>query len=91
VFNIAPCTVATARVIITILSRHILTSLLHSALNTKALHIFIGGDFGVYVVALKNQSQRHRQNKKRNCAYGDEYYGQSASHINRFARQNYNF
>ena len=63
-FDIAPCAVSATRVVIAILGGHILARLLYSALYSKALHILICGDFGVDMVSLKNQRQRHCQYKK---------------------------
>ena len=40
-FNITPCAVSAARVIIAIFGRHILTSFLHRTLDTEALHILV--------------------------------------------------
>ena len=73
-FNITPCAVSAARVIIAIFGRHILTSFLHRTLNTEALHILVGRYLGVDMVPLKNQRQRHRQHEECDCAYRHQYY-----------------
>ena len=73
-FNIAPCAISTARIIIAILGSHIFASLLYCTLNPESLHIFIGRYLGIDMMPLKNQSQRHRQHKESDSAYGNQNY-----------------
>ena len=68
-FNITPCTIATARVIIAIFGCHILTGFLHRTLYTESLHILVSRDFGVDMMPLKYQRQRHCQYKKCHCTH----------------------
>ena len=80
-FNIAPCAVSAARAIIAIFGCHILTSLLHRTLDTEALHILVGRDLGVDMMALENQRQRHSQHKEADCAHRYQNYRYYTTHI----------
>lgn len=59
---------ATNIIVIAVVQAHILTGLLHCALDTHLLHIGVGRYFGLNVVALEYVCQRHSQHK-------EGYYG----------------
>ena len=81
-FNITSGTVAATRiwVILAILGSYSLASLLHGALNTHSLHMFIRRDLGIDVMTLKNQSQRHRQHEKTNHSDRYQHHKQNCTH-----------
>jgi len=45
-------------------SRHLFAGLLNGAFDTQFAHVFVGGNFGVDVVSLENQGERHGQDEK---------------------------
>ena len=61
--NIARRAVAVATQIGAVCTR-ILARLLHGALDAQALHILVGGNLRVNIVALKNLRQRHSQEEE---------------------------
>lgn len=52
--------------------------LLNSTSDTTLLHMFVGGDFGIDIVALNHQGKRHSNYKKRDQHNGQKYYYKSA-------------
>ena len=62
--DIAGRTVAVATHILAVGIGHILAGLLHGTLDSALLHVAVGRDLRLDVVALENQGQRHPQNKQ---------------------------
>ena len=79
-FNITPCAVSAARVIITIFGRHILASLLHRTLDAELLHILVCRYFRINMMSLENQSQGHCYDKEGYGPYCHTDYYQYIAH-----------
>ena len=45
-------------------SSSLFAGLLNGAFDTQFAHVFVGGNFGVDVVSLENQGERHGQDEK---------------------------
>ena len=65
-FFAEPCTAAAASGLRCAIfeSRHLFAGLLNGAFDTQFAHVFVGGNFGVDVVSLENQGERHGQDEK---------------------------
>jgi len=79
VFDVARGAVARTYAVAVGLPR-ILAALLHGALDAEPLHVLVGGDFGVDVVSLNHERERHADDEQCDGGYREKQYYQPVSH-----------